>query len=313
MSKKVVVALGGNALGNNAKQQQEKLALAVKPIVDLISKGHNVVVTHGNGPQVGAINLAFSEAAKNNSKIPVMPLPECIAMSQGYIGYHIESQIKRELYKRNISREVVSVITEVVVDKNDEAFSNPVKPIGGYYSKEEIEKLCKENDKIKYSEYEGRGYRQVVASPMPIDIVEKDSITDLIQKQIIVITCGGGGIPVAMEKEGIYEGVDAVIDKDFASARLADIINADSFFIFTEADKVYLNFGKPNQKGIDVLTVEQAKKYRSDGHFAPGSMKPKIDAAIKFVEGGKNRQAIICSLENASEAISGNGGTKIYM
>lgn len=313
LSERVVVALGGNALGNNAKEQQDKLSIAVKPIVDLISKGYEVIVTHGNGPQVGAINLAFFEASKNNSKIPVMPLPECIAMSQGYIGYHIESKIKEELYKRRLCRNVISVITEVVVDKNDKAFSNPIKPIGGYYNKEEIAKLCRENNKFRYSEYEGKGYRQVVASPIPIDIVEKDCILDLIDKEFVVITCGGGGIPVACKEDGVYEGVDAVIDKDFASAKLAEIIHAKYLFIFTEADKVYLNWGKPNQEGLSDLTVEQAKKYRDEGHFAPGSMKPKIDAAINFVEKDSKNEAIICALNEASSAIDGKSGTRIHL
>ncbi len=309
---RIVIALGGNALGNSPEEQKRKVVIAAKSLVDLILQGNEIIISHGNGPQVGMINLAFEEASKVNDKVTTMELPECIAMSQGYIGYHLQNAIKKEIHKQNKSWYVATVVTQIEVDKEDEAFKNPSKPIGSFYTKEEAEKIMFENKELIFKEDAGRGYRRLVPSPKPKDIVEKESIVNMLDNEFIVIACGGGGVPVIKDDNGDYVGVPAVIDKDFASAKLADTVNADFLFILTAIDRVAINFGTPEEKEIDKMTVEEAEKYCDEGQFAPGSMLPKVKAAIEFVKGGEGRRAIIASLEKSSLAIKGESGTVIY-
>ena len=306
---KIVIALGGNALGNSPKEQQKLVKQSSKPIVDLIEQGHDVVIAHGNGPQVGMINNAFEESKKTNNNMPIVPFAECNAMSQGYIGYHLQNAIKEELSNRKINKAVGTVVTQVIVDKEDKAFKNPSKPIGSFYSKEEAEKIAKENSYI-FKEDSGRGYRRVVPSPKPIDIVEIDIISTLVDSGHIVISVGGGGIPV-YKNNGRLEGIDSVIDKDFASSKLAEKLDADYLIILTAVDKVAINFGKENEQWLSELDIETLDKYIEEGHFAPGSMLPKIEAAKEFALSKKGRKALITSLEKASEGIRGETGTII--
>ncbi len=310
MSKsKIVVALGGNALGKSPEEQLSLVKKTAVPIVDLLESGNDVVVAHGNGPQVGAINLAFSFAAEKGAGTPAMPFPECGAMSQGYIGYHLQNALREELNKRSNKTPVATVITQVEVDKNDPAFQNPTKPIGSFYTKEEAEKIEKEKGYI-FKEDAGRGYRRVVASPLPIDVVESETVKTLLDAGQLVITVGGGGIPVYKDGNG-YTGVPAVIDKDFASAKVAEILDADYLIILTAVEKVAINFGKPDEKWLEKLSVDEAKKYMDEGHFAPGSMLPKVKAALSFVESKPGRKALITSLEMAKAGIEGKTGTLI--
>lgn len=305
--KKIVVALGGNALGNTPAEQLELVRQTAKSIVDLIEAGNQVVVAHGNGPQVGMINLGMSTAAEVKAIKSDMPFPECGAMSQGYIGYHLQNSIGNELAARGISKNVATVVTQVLVDESDPAFQNPTKPIGAFYDKEAAERIALEKG-YAIKEDAGRGYRRVVASPKPVDVIEKDIVNELVDHGDIVITVGGGGIPV-IRKNGNLIGVPAVIDKDFASAKLADLIHADALFILTAVDRVAINWGKADQKELDEMTVEQAKQYCAEGHFAPGSMLPKVQAAIAFANTGGT--ATIASLENAVAALHGESGTRI--
>ena len=300
---KIVVALGGNALGNNPKEQLEAVINTAKPIVDLIQEGHTVVIAHGNGPQVGMINLAFDTA----SNIPNMPFPECGAMSQGYIGYHLQNAISEELRRRKVNKNVATVITQVVVDKNDKAFQNPTKPIGSFYSKEEAEEQAKKTGDV-FKEDAGRGYRRVVASPLPGDVVEKDTVKTLMDAGTVVITVGGGGIPVYVDGDKLI-GIPAVIDKDFASAKIAEILDADYLIILTAVEKVAINFGKSNEEWLSKMTIDESKKYIDEGHFAPGSMLPKVKAAMMFAESKSGRKALITSLEKAADGIAGKTGT----
>lgn len=305
---RIVVALGGNALGNNPVEQLALVKETAKPLVDLIAQGHELIIAHGNGPQVGMINLSMDAAAQQNVG-PEMPFPECGAMSQGYIGYHLQNAIYEELANRNINKTVAAIVTQVVVDKNDAAFENPTKPIGRFYTKEEADELVKTKG-FTVKEDAGRGYRRVVASPKPQDIVEKDLIRNVVENGYIAITVGGGGIPVVKEGNSLV-GVPAVIDKDFASAKIAEILNADYLFILTAIDRVMINYNKPDQKALETMTIQEAEQYIAEGHFAPGSMLPKVQAAISFVKSKENAQAIIASLEKASLALKGESGTKI--
>lgn len=307
---KVMIALGGNALGNSPKEQLALVKETAKPIVDLIEAGHTVVLAHGNGPQVGMINAAFETASNIDPKVPEIPFPECGAMSQGYIGYHLQNAIAFELKNRNIHKSVISLVTQVIVDEKDEAFSNPSKPIGGFYSKEEADILSKEKG-YTMMEDSGRGYRRVVPSPKPIDIVEKNIIDDVVKSGHVVIAVGGGGIPTIVKGNELI-GTAAVIDKDLASEKLAEILDCDTLFILTAVEKVAIHFGTPEQINLDKITVSEALKYVDEGHFAPGSMLPKVMAAIDFAESKTGRVAIISSLENAKEAIAGETGTRIY-
>ena len=305
--KKLVIALGGNALGNTPYEQLRLVTETAKPIVDLIEAGNQVVIAHGNGPQVGMINLAMSTAANAKAIKSDMPFPECGAMSQGYIGYHLQNSIQNELKARGIKKSVATVVTQVLVDENDPAFQHPSKPIGAFYSREEAEKIAAEKG-YTMIEDAGRGYRQVVPSPKPVDVVEKDMVNTLIDAGHVVITVGGGGIPV-IEKDGKLLGVPAVIDKDFASAKLAELVKADALVILTAVDRVAIHWGKPNQTSLERMTCAEAEQYCKEGHFAPGSMLPKVQAAMSFAKTGG--EAIIASLQNAAAALRGESGTKV--
>jgi carbamate kinase len=298
-----VVSLGGNALGNNAEEQKDLLKQVAVPIVELIRQGHEVVIAHGNGPQVGMINLAFTESTST----PDMPFPECGAMSQGYIGFHMQNAIGNALTEQGIDKSIAALVTQVVVNEHDEAFRTPRKPIGAFYTKEQAEEL---SQTMGYTMVEdaGRGYRRVVPSPMPIDVKEKHMIRSLLEAGHIVITVGGGGIPV-IEKDGRLEGVAAVIDKDNASETLAELIDADRLVILTAVDNVFIDFGMDTQEALHEVTVERLNQLVRDGHFAPGSMLPKIQASMRFASKGKT--AIIASLENASKAFQLQAGTII--
>jgi len=306
---KIVVALGGNALGNTPYEQIEAVRRTAKPIVDLVEEGHEVVISHGNGPQVGMINLAMDVASKSAAATPEMPFPECGAMSQGYIGYHLQNAIREELLNRGLDNPVSTIITQVLVDKNDPAFENPTKPVGAFYTKEEAERLTVEKGFVM-KEDAGRGYRRVVPSPLPVDIAEKETIKTLIRNEQVVIAVGGGGIPVYEDGNKLI-GVSAVIDKDFASAKLAEILEADYLIILTAVEKVAINFGKEDEVWLSQITIDEAEKYIEEGQFAPGSMLPKIKAAMMFASSMKGRKALITSLEKAAEGIEGKTGTKI--
>lgn len=308
--KNIVIALGGNALGKNPKEQLELVKYTAKTIVDLVEEGYNVVIGHGNGPQVGMINLAMDFASSHGAGTPIMPFAECGAMSQGYIGYHLQQSISNELNNRGINKNVATVITQVVVDEEDEAFKDLTKPVGMFYSKEEADKIASEKG-FKFVEDSGRGYRRVVASPKPQRIVELKTIKELIERGTIVITVGGGGIPVVEDSHGRLKGVAAVIDKDKSSAKLAKDLDADMLIILTAVDRVYINFNKKNQAELKEINIEDALKYIKEGHFAKGSMLPKIEACIDYVKNSTKGEALITSLEKAKEALSGNTGTII--
>ncbi|EGO8374661.1 carbamate kinase [Enterococcus faecalis] len=309
MGKRVVVALGGNALGNNLTEQMTAVKQTSKAIADLIEAGYEVILSHGNGPQVGMIQLAMEEFSFNNPQYPVVPLSMCVAMSQSYIGYDLENALQEELRQRNISKAVTTVVTQVVVDENDPAFKKPTKPIGRFMTKEEAEQLVKEKN-IQVMEDAGRGYRQVVASPKPKNIVELLTIQTLVDAGQTVIAGGGGGIPVIQEGNRL-KGVNAVIDKDFCSERLAEQVDADLLVILTAVEKVCINFGKENQEALGNVSTEKMKQYAQEGQFASGSMLPKVEAAIKFAESKPGRKTLITLLEKAKEGLSGKTGTLI--
>ncbi|WP_418666726.1 carbamate kinase [Allofournierella sp.] len=304
---KIVIALGGNALGNTPAEQLALVTGTAKPIVDLIEQGNQVIIAHGNGPQVGMINLGMSTAAEAGAIKSDMPFPECGAMSQGYIGYHLQNAINNELTARGIAKPVGTLVTQVLVDEADPAFQKPSKPIGAFYTKEAADKLAAEKG-YTMIEDAGRGYRQVVPSPKPVDVVEKDMVNTLVDAGYVVITVGGGGIPV-IRKDGRLVGTPAVIDKDFASAKLAELVKADKLVILTAVDRVAINWGKPDQKSLESMTVAEAERYCGEGHFAPGSMLPKVQAAMSFAKAGG--EAIIASLEKAADALVGKSGTRV--
>ncbi|WP_432402867.1 carbamate kinase [Wukongibacter sp. M2B1] len=306
---RIVVALGGNALGKTPAQQLSLVKDTAKPIVDLIEKGNEVIIAHGNGPQVGMINLAMETASKTEASTPEMPFPECGAMSQGYIGYHLQNAIREELLNRGNSKPVATVVTQVIVDKDDPAFENPTKPIGAFYTEEEAKKLEEEKGYI-VREDAGRGWRRVVPSPIPVDVAEKETVKTLVENGHIVITVGGGGIPVVAEGNSLV-GVPAVIDKDFASEKIAEILDADYLIILTAVEKVAINFGKPNQEVLSEMNLADAERYIKEGHFAPGSMLPKVKAAMKFAASKEGRKALITALEKAGEGIEGKTGTLV--
>lgn len=309
MKKKIVVALGGNALGNTPKEQLELVKQTAVPIVDLIEAGHEVVIAHGNGPQVGMINLAMENSSQMTGKTPDMDFPECGAMSQGYIGYHLQNAVREELKKRDIPKPVATVITQVIVDPADPAFGNPTKPIGAFYTEAEARQLTLEKQYVM-KEDAGRGWRRVVPSPLPVDVAERETIETLVRNDHVTIAVGGGGIPVVKEGYGL-KGVAAVIDKDFASAKLAEILDADYIIILTAVDQVAIHYGKPEEKWLNKLSVNEAMQYIEEGHFAPGSMLPKVQAAIQFANSKVGRKALITSLERAVEGIEGKTGTVI--
>ena len=307
--KKVVIALGGNALGKDVEEQKEAVAKTAKVIVDLAQQGLDIIVTHGNGPQVGMIQNAMDNLVVMHENYKQVPLPTSVAMSQGYIGIDLQNAIKYELYSRNIEGKVSTILSQVEVDKNDPAFENPTKPIGRFLTKEEAEE--NEANGVRCMEDAGRGYRVVVASPMPHRIRELETIKTLVNAGHIVITCGGGGIPVISEN-GKLVGVNAVIDKDNASSLLAAQLGADYLVILTAVEKVAINFGKENQEWLSDLTVEQAKEYIAEEQFAKGSMLPKIEEAIRFAESGEGRRTLITLLDKAAEGIAGKTGTVIH-
>ncbi len=308
---KIVIALGGNALGNSQSEQLRLLEGVAKIIVDLVKSGNKIVLTHGNGPQVGQIFLAMDYSAHGEVKTPDMPFPECGSMSQGYIGYQMQQCIQDELERQKIKKDCATLITQVLVDPNDSAFDNPTKPIGKFYTKEEADLISKEKG-YTFVEDSGRGYRRVVPSPRPKDIIEKRVIKQLVDNDNIVIAVGGGGIPVIKEDRiKLLEGVEAVIDKDRSAALLARELDADVLLILTAVDKVYINFNKDGQMALDSITTDDANKYILEGQFAKGSMLPKIEACLDFVKDNPSKKAIIGSLEKASEAISGTSGTVI--
>ena len=307
MSKKIVIALGGNALGNTAMEQLKLVEETAKPIVDLIEDGNQVVIAHGNGPQVGMINLGMNYSFEQGIVKGEMPFPECGAMSQGYIGYHLQNAIGNEMRKRGIKKDVACIVTQVVVDENDPAFKKPTKPVGAFYDKAEANKMQNEKG-WTFVEDAGRGYRRVVASPKPIDVAEINVVNNLVNNGYVVITVGGGGIPVIRKNEKLI-GVPAVIDKDFASAKLAELIKADALFILTAVERVCINYGKPDQKELKTMSLSDCKKYIDENQFAPGSMLPKVIACMNFVSTGG--EAIIADLKNAKLALKGESGTKI--
>ena len=308
---KIVVALGGNALGKDPNEQLSLLENVAKIIVSLVKDGNQIVLTHGNGPQVGQILLAMDYSANGDAGTPEMPFAECGSMSQGYIGYQLQQCLQDELERQKIKKDCATLITQVLVDPEDSAFQNPSKPIGIFYSKEEANKIASEKG-FTFVEDAGRGYRRVVPSPQPIDIIEKNIIKQLVENDNIVIACGGGGIPVIKtDKIELLEGVAAVIDKDRSAALLARLIDADTLLILTAVDKVCLNYNTENQIELNSISVKEALKYIEAGHFAKGSMLPKIEACIDFVKGNSSKKAIIGSLEKAQLAISGESGTII--
>ena len=309
MGKRIVIALGGNALGKNLPEQMEAVQHTARAIVDLIEQGNEVIVVHGNGPQVGMIANAMTELTRSDpQKYIPCPLSVCGAMSQGYIGYDLQNALREEMERRGITRGVATVLTQVEVDPEDPAFKNPTKPIGSFMTEDEAEQLKRDRG-YDFVEDSGRGYRRVVASPKPRRIVELDTISSLVAADHVVIACGGGGIPVLPTGNHHLKGAAAVIDKDFAAELLAESLDADYLVILTSVEKVAVNFGKPDQQWLDELTPETAGKYVDEGQFAPGSMLPKVQAAVKFAGSKPGRSALITLLDRAADGIAGKTGT----
>lgn len=309
MNEQLVIALGGNALGSTPTEQKQAVLEAAKHIAKLVKEGYKIVIVHGNGPQVGMINLAFELAGKENKNISIMPFAECCAMSQGYIGFHLQNALQNTFYENGLSTHVSTAITQVIVEREDQAFQNLTKPVGIFYTEAEAALISKELG-YTFVEDSGRGYRRVVASPEPVDIKEKGTIRCLMENGDVVVACGGGGIPVYREN-GLMHSIDAVVDKDKAAAKLAEVINADTFIVLTAVPKVAINFGTPQQKWLETISIAEAKQYMLEGHFAPGSMLPKVEAAVKFAASRPGRKAIITSLEMAYEGVTGKNGTII--
>lgn len=307
-SQTIVVALGGNALGNTASEQQNLVAIAATALADLVEEGHRIVVTHGNGPQVGAIKTVMDTSTAADPTFG-FPFPECGAMSQGYIGYHLQQGIANELRRRGIDRPVASLVTQVVVDADDSAFKNPTKPIGIFYSREEAEQLAAQTGNV-YVEDSGRGWRWAVASPRPTRIVEAPVIDTLVRGGAVVICSGGGGVPVVEDTVGL-RGVPAVIDKDRSGALLATQVQADVFLILTAVEKVAINFNTLQQSDLDTMTVDEARMHMAAGEFGAGSMHPKVEACVEFLQQCPDATAIITSLEQAKAALAGMAGTVI--
>lgn len=309
MGKRIVIALGGNALGKNLPEQMEAVKHTARAIVDLIEQGNEVVVAHGNGPQVGMIQEAMTQLTRSNpEKYIPCPLSVCVAMSQGYIGYDLQNALREEMLDRGIEMGAATVLTQVEVDPDDPAFANPTKPIGAFMTREEADRMIAERG-YDVVEDAGRGYRRVVASPKPVGIVELDTIRSLVETNHVVIACGGGGIPVFHTEGHHLKGAAAVIDKDFAAARLAEQLDADFLVILTAVEKVAVNFGKPDQQWLDELTPETAARYIAEGQFAPGSMLPKVEAALAFAQSGEGRSSLITLLDRAADGIAGKTGT----
>ena len=308
--KRIVIALGGNALGKNLPEQYLAVQETSRAIADLIEAGNEVIISHGNGPQVGMINNAMAAYSKTEPSHPaITPLSVCVAMSQAYIGYDLQNALKEELLNRGIKKNVATVITQVRVDENDPAFEHPTKPIGQFMTKEEADAAVASSG-IQVMEDAGRGYRRVVASPKPAEIIEIDTVKDLLNAGEVVIASGGGCIPVIRQGNHL-KGVGAVIDKDFASCLLAQQLNADFLIILTAVEKVALRFGTPEETWLDDITVDEAKQYMEEGHFAPGSMLPKVQAGVEFAESGEGRTALITLLQKAKDGVNGATGTRI--
>ncbi|MGI6580396.1 MAG: carbamate kinase [Saccharofermentanales bacterium] len=309
MSKKIVIALGGNAIltdDPSAAGQIKALSDTSKKLVKLIEAGYELIITHGNGPQVG--NLLLQQEAADSESNPAMPVDTAVAMTQGSIGYWLQNKLDEAMREKGIDKPIATLLTQVVVSEEDPAFQNPTKPIGPFLSKEEADKRAAE-DGYTYVEDAGRGYRKVVPSPRPISIVEAETIRTLADNGIITVSAGGGGIPV-LKRDTNYEGIEAVIDKDFAAAKLAEIVKADYLVILTGVDNVYINFNKPDQKKLEEVSVAEMKQYIAEDQFAAGSMLPKIEASISFVESTEGGKAIITSLDNV-KAIVGLGSATV--
>ena len=308
--KRIVIALGGNALGNTPMEQMEAVRMTAESIVDLIKEGYEIAIAHGNGPQVGMINLAFEAAVNTQANTPAMPFPECGAMSQGYIGYHLQNAILNEMRGKGVVQDVATLVTQVLVDSSDPAFKDPTKPVGRFYSKEEADELTGSRGYIM-KEDAGRGYRRVVVSPKPIKILGIQAISSMLDAGHVVIAGGGGGIPVIENEVGALIGVAAVIDKDFTSELLAESLNADAFIILTAVDQVAIRFGQADEEWLSKLTAKEAEGYMANGEFAKGSMLPKVEAALKYAQSKPGRKALITSLAKAKEALAGTTGTWI--
>jgi carbamate kinase len=308
MGQTIVIALGGNALGESLAEQMAAVKSTSRSIVDLIAQGHRVVVTHGNGPQVGMIDTAFEAAAMSEAHTPHLPMSVCVALSQGYIGYDLQNALREELLDRGMQVPVASLITQVIVDEHDPAFKDPSKPIGSHFSKAEAEAMMRNGYIMK--EDAGRGWRRVVASPRPLDVVEKETVRAMVGAGQLAIAAGGGGIPVIRQGNHL-KGASAVIDKDLASAKLAELIDADLLIILTAVERVALHFGKPEQRWLDRLSVEEARRYMDEGHFARGSMLPKVQAAVDFAASRPGRSTLITLLAKARDGIEGRTGTRI--
>ena len=309
--KRIVMAIGHKDMGTNLPEQKEAVKRTAKVIADFIQDGWQVAIVHSNAPQVGMIHTAMNEFGKQHDGYSSAPMSVCSAMSQGYIGYHLQNAIGNELASRGMNKDVATVVTQVLVDEADPAFQHPTKPVGAFYDKETADRIAAEKG-YTMVEDAGRGYRQVVPSPKPIDVIEKNTVKALVDNGTVVITVGGGGIPV-VRKDGKLYGTPAVIDKDFASAKLAELLDADMLVILTAVEKVAINFGKPDQKGLDTLTPDEARKYIDEKQFAPGSMLPKVQAAMSFAESKPGRVALITLLEKAAEGIEGKTGTRVQM
>ena len=308
--KRVVIALGGNALGDSLEEQMIAVQTTAKAIVDLIEEGLEVIVTHGNGPQVGVISNAMGALAREDPSQHATPLSVCVAMSQAYIGYDLQNALREEMFNRNIKdMPVVTMITQIRVNEDDPAFQNPTKPIGHFMSQEEASIIAGKYGYVM-KEDAGRGYRRVVASPLPVEVIEIGAIKALVEADQLVIACGGGGIPVIL-KGNHLRGASAVIDKDYASCLLAEQLDAEYLIILTAVEKVAINFGKPDQHWLSEITIEEAREYIAEGHFAPGSMLPKIQASVRFAESKEGRTALITLLEKAHDGIKGLTGTRI--
>jgi len=309
--KRIVLALGGNALGDNLHEQMIAVKKSAKAIADLIEEGNEIVITHGNGPQVGMINLALEAASKTEAKTPYIPMSVCVAMSQGYIGYDLQNSLREELLNRGIVKHIATLITQTLVDENDAAFDNPNKPIGAFYSKEEADEMISRG--YSMMEDAGRGWRRVIASPKPIDIIESETVRALLDAGHIPVAVGGGGIPVRKTDTNFLKGTSAVVDKDFASAKLAELLNADMLIILTAVEKVAIRFGKPDQEWLSEMSVKDAQQYIAQGQFAAGSMLPKVEAAIQFAMSKPGRKTLITMLSKARDGLAGKTGTVIFM
>ncbi len=307
MSREIVLALGGNALGETLAEQMAAVKVTSRAIVDLLAHGHRVVVTHGNGPQVGMIHLAFEAAAATQAHSPHLPMSVCVALSQGYIGYDLQNALREELLDRGMAVPVATLITQVIVDEHDPAFQHPTKPIGSHFSAEEAAPMIRNGYVMREDE---RGFRRVVASPRPLDIVEKDSVLALMKAGHLVIAAGGGGIPVYRQGRHL-KGAPAVVDKDLASAKLAELIDADMLIMLTTVERAAIHYGSPQQRWLDRLSVAEARRYLREGHFGEGSMQPKVEAAVEFAESKPGRRALITLLTKAKEGIDGRTGTLI--